>query len=231
MVASNSGANRVRRSPSQLTQTDRDTHGGYANGKSGKMQGAEMNGASRSQQAIHHPQQQQHQQQQSHSQYQQVLPSAKNLIVNRRPYARLDLIGKGGSSRVYRVMNAQNEIFAIKRVALDKTDDETIGGYMNEIALLKRLEGNHRIIRLVDSEVKGGGGSSKGNLMLVMECGEVGEFVSLCCCDFAWMSGFCADEDGQRFGSIIAGTTKGAHEYGLDRILLATGTTCFPSYF
>ena len=98
----------------------------------------------------------------------------RNLVVNRKPYARLDMIGKGGSSRVYRVMNAQNEIYAIKRVSLDKTDEETMGGYMNEIALLKRLEGNSRIIRLFESEVKPGASGSKGYLMLVMECGEIG---------------------------------------------------------
>ncbi|EIN12844.1 Pkinase-domain-containing protein [Punctularia strigosozonata HHB-11173 SS5] len=93
--------------------------------------------------------------------------------VNKRGYARLDLIGKGGTSRVYRVMSSQNEIFAVKRVSLDKTDTETMNGYMNEIALLKRLEGNSRIIRLIDSEAKAGSGSSKGYLHLVMECGEI----------------------------------------------------------
>lgn len=96
--------------------------------------------------------------------------------VNRKPYARLDMIGKGGSSRVYRCMNSANEIYAIKRVALDKTDADTINGYMNEIALLRRLGGNSRIIKLIDSEVKGGVNGSKGYLMLVMECGEVGEY-------------------------------------------------------
>jgi len=35
---------------------------------------------------------------------------------------------------------------------------------MNEIALLRRLDGNDRIIKLVESEVRGG---SKGHLMLV----------------------------------------------------------------
>ncbi|KAI0075060.1 Pkinase-domain-containing protein [Panus rudis PR-1116 ss-1] len=83
------------------------------------------------------------------------------------------MIGKGGSSRVYRVIDHTNEIFAIKRVSLDKTDPETMNGYMNEISLLKRLEGNARIIRLIDSEVKSGSGGSKGHLMLVMECGEI----------------------------------------------------------
>ena len=96
-----------------------------------------------------------------------------NIVVNKKVYARLDLIGKGGSSRVYRVMNAANEIYAIKRVSLDKADAETISGYMNEIGLLKRLEGNNRIIQLFDSEVKAGPGGGKGHLMLVMECGEV----------------------------------------------------------
>ncbi|KAF9533271.1 kinase-like domain-containing protein [Crepidotus variabilis] len=83
------------------------------------------------------------------------------------------MIGKGGSSRVFRVLNHANELFAIKRVSLDKTDAETMSGYMNEIALLKRLEGNSRIIRLIDSEVKPGPGGSKGHLLLVMECGEI----------------------------------------------------------
>jgi serine/threonine-protein kinase TTK/MPS1 len=71
-------------------------------------------------------------------------------------------------------MNAANEIFAIKRVSLDKTDADTMSGYMNEIALLKRLDGNHRIIRLFDSELKPGPGGTKGHLLLVMELGEIG---------------------------------------------------------
>ncbi|KAF8817037.1 kinase-like protein [Phlegmacium glaucopus] len=97
----------------------------------------------------------------------------RHIVVNKKAYARLDMIGKGGSSRVFRVLNHANELYAIKRVSLDKTDAETMSGYMNEIALLKRLEGNSRIIRLIDSEVKAGPGGSKGHLLLVMECGEI----------------------------------------------------------
>ncbi|KAF8583165.1 kinase-like protein [Ramaria rubella] len=95
---------------------------------------------------------------------------AKNFTVNGKTYGKLDMIGKGGSSRVYRVITPSNEIYALKRVSLDRTDQETMQGYMNEIALLRRLDGNERIIQLVESEVRGG---SKGHLMLVMECGEV----------------------------------------------------------
>ncbi|GJE91746.1 Pkinase-domain-containing protein [Phanerochaete sordida] len=98
----------------------------------------------------------------------------KTMFVNKRVYQRLDLLGKGGSSRVYRVMDqTSNEIYALKRVALDRTDPESMNGYMNEIALLKRLDGNHRIIRLIDSEVRRAGGGSKGVLHLLMECGEI----------------------------------------------------------
>ncbi|KAJ2919207.1 hypothetical protein MD484_g1212, partial [Candolleomyces efflorescens] len=104
---------------------------------------------------------------------QSVPTGLRHMVVNKKAYARLDVIGKGGSSRVFRVLNHQNELYAIKRVSLDKTDNETMSGYMNEIALLKRLEGNSRIIRLIDSEVKAGPGGSKGHLLLVMECGEV----------------------------------------------------------
>ncbi|KAF9049655.1 kinase-like protein [Hymenopellis radicata] len=66
-----------------------------------------------------------------------------------------------------------HEIYAIKRVSLEKTDADTMSGYMNEISLLKRLEGNSRIIRLLDSELKAGPGGTKGHLLLVMECGEI----------------------------------------------------------
>ncbi|KAF9777981.1 kinase-like domain-containing protein, partial [Thelephora terrestris] len=93
--------------------------------------------------------------------------------VNRKVYARLDMIGKGGSSRVYKVLSHSNQMYAVKRVSLDRTDQETMSGYMNEISLLKRLEGNHRIIRLIDSEVKAGPDGSKGHLTLVMELGEI----------------------------------------------------------
>ncbi|KAF5389275.1 hypothetical protein D9757_003497 [Collybiopsis confluens] len=116
----------------------------------------------------------QQQQQQSMSLGRNMMRVVTYLLqVNKKVYARLNLIGRGGSSRVYRVMTSGSELYALKKVALDKTDSETIAGYMNEIALLKRLEGNSRIIRLIDSEVKAGPGGTKGNLLLVMECGEI----------------------------------------------------------
>ena len=71
-------------------------------------------------------------------------------------YAQLDLIGKGGLSHVNHVTNNANKTYAIKHISLDKTAVETMSRYTNEIALLKCLSRNSRIIRLVDSEVKPG---------------------------------------------------------------------------
>ena len=90
---------------------------------------------------------------------------------------------------------------------------------MNEIALLKRLNGNNRIIQLVDSELRAGPGGSKGHLLLVMECGEIGGCLALHFVFFdrtLWADGVC------RFVETFARTAEGAHEYGLDIVLLAT---------
>ncbi|KIO17993.1 hypothetical protein M407DRAFT_84418, partial [Tulasnella calospora MUT 4182] len=89
--------------------------------------------------------------------------------VHRKVYQRLECIGKGGSSRVYKVVSPENAIYAIKRVSLENADPATIESYKNEIALLRRLEGNKRIIRLIEYDAT----SSKKNLLMVMECGEV----------------------------------------------------------
>ncbi|EJC97891.1 kinase-like protein [Fomitiporia mediterranea MF3/22] len=100
------------------------------------------------------------------------------MTVGKKVYYRLDLIGKGGSSRVFRVVSTSNEIYAIKRVSLEKSDEDTVGGYLNEIALLKRLDGNKRIIRIIEHEVKNVG-TSKGSIQIVMECGEI-DLARLC---------------------------------------------------
>ena len=60
---------------------------------------------------------------------------------------------------MYKVVSPTNEILALKRVQLDPSDKETMQGYMNEISLLKRLDGNDRIIRLIDSDTKTAGGN------------------------------------------------------------------------
>ncbi|ODQ52266.1 Pkinase-domain-containing protein [Saitoella complicata NRRL Y-17804] len=91
------------------------------------------------------------------------------IALNGRVYTRLDIIGRGGSSKVFKVITPNNRIFALKKVSFDKADYQAIAGYKNEIALLNKLKGNERIVTLFDSEIN----DAKGYLMMLMECGEI----------------------------------------------------------
>ncbi|PYI19639.1 kinase-like protein [Aspergillus violaceofuscus CBS 115571] len=88
--------------------------------------------------------------------------------VNHKPFTRLDCVGRGGSSRVYRVMAENYKIFALKRVNLEDVDPVTLAGYKGEIDLLKKLENLDRVVRLFDWELN----QDKHNLSVLMEIGE-----------------------------------------------------------
>eukprot|EP00978_Attheya_sp_CCMP212_P022693 scaffold68122_cov49-Attheya_sp.AAC.3 len=91
------------------------------------------------------------------------------LYVNNVPYAKLGVIGKGGSCKVYRALSKDCSVLAIKKVKLAGMDKKAIAGYANEIDLLKRLRGNPSIIQLYDSEVD----LKRKAIFLSMEAGEV----------------------------------------------------------
>lgn len=88
--------------------------------------------------------------------------------INHKHFTRLDCIGRGGSSRVYRVMAENYKIFALKRVNLEDVDPLTLAGYKGEIDLLKKLENVERVVRLFDWELN----SEKHSLSVLMEIGE-----------------------------------------------------------
>jgi hypothetical protein len=89
------------------------------------------------------------------------LSREENIIyVNQKPYAKLGVIGKGGSCKVYRALSSKDcQVVAIKKVKLEGKDKgsileaRTIDMYKNEIALLRKLSGNPSIIQMFDSEV------------------------------------------------------------------------------
>lgn len=89
-------------------------------------------------------------------------------VLNGKTYRRLDCIGRGGSSRVFRIMAENYKIFALKRVNLEDADMAAIAGYKGEIDLLKKLENVDRVIRLYDYEIN----EEKGILNVMMELGE-----------------------------------------------------------
>jgi serine/threonine-protein kinase TTK/MPS1 len=90
-------------------------------------------------------------------------------MIQGKIYTKLDLIGKGGSSLVFRVLDPDRKIYAMKEVDLAEADDATIESYVNEIRLLERLRGRSSIIQLVAYERD----TRKKCLFIVMECGDV----------------------------------------------------------
>ena len=90
------------------------------------------------------------------------------ISVNNKLFTRMDCIGRGGSSKVYRVMAENYKVFALKRVALEDQDEAAIRGYKGEIDLLKRLENVERVVRLFDWELN----DERQTLSVLMEMGE-----------------------------------------------------------
>jgi len=91
------------------------------------------------------------------------------LIINNKRYRILKVLGKGGSSKVYEAVDEQkNNVVAIKRVDLSCADDQQTKGYINEINLLAKLQGEDRIVKLHDYELD----ESREVLYVVMEKGD-----------------------------------------------------------
>ncbi|KAJ3259254.1 hypothetical protein HDU77_001909 [Chytriomyces hyalinus] len=101
---------------------------------------------------------------------QQSAKSNLLISVNGVPYKRIELIGRGASSKVYKVISESGRIFALKKVKLDRQDPSAIEGYLNEIELLKKLANSKAIISMIDSEICF---SKKKHLLLLLEYGEI----------------------------------------------------------
>ncbi|KAK9475513.1 kinase-like protein [Dipodascopsis tothii] len=94
---------------------------------------------------------------------------AKNIVmIAGKAYQRLELLGKGGSSKVYKVQQVNStRTYAMKKVTFDDVDEIVSTGFKGEIELLQKLRDEQRVVRLVDFEIL------DGCINLVMECGEI----------------------------------------------------------
>ena len=73
----------------------------------------------------------------------------KTIVVNGKQYLQLETIGRGGSSRVYKCFDGKR-VCAVKHVNLEDADRAVVDSYINEITLLKSLQGNENVIKLFD---------------------------------------------------------------------------------
>ena len=88
------------------------------------------------------------------------------LIINGKLYEKLELIGKGGSSKVYRVRSLNNNcVYALKKVELGQFED--VSGFKGEIDLLTKLKSCERVVTLVDYA------TTESSLYLIMEKGDL----------------------------------------------------------
>ncbi|CDF32290.1 Serine/threonine protein kinase [Chondrus crispus] len=93
------------------------------------------------------------------------------LTVNKRQYLILSEAGRGGSSKVFKVLSQDMEVLAIKCVKVPASSHfrTTLVSYANEMALLKKLRGFSSIIQLLDAEVQ----YECRTIKMVMEYGDV----------------------------------------------------------
>jgi len=80
----------------------------------------------------------------------------------------LELIGKGGSGKVYKIISNQNKIFALKKTKIASYGIEYLHNCINEISILKVLKNKFRIIQIQNADIS----FIKGILYLVFEYGD-----------------------------------------------------------
>ncbi|KAG3108555.1 hypothetical protein PI124_g12286 [Phytophthora idaei] len=91
------------------------------------------------------------------------------VMVNGQKYIKLEQIGSGGSSKVYRMLGPDLKIYALKKIKLKKLDAQSIAQFTNEIELLKKLQGNPYIIKLIAAEQD----LQQRQINVIMEHGEI----------------------------------------------------------
>jgi hypothetical protein len=103
----------------------------------------------------------------------QSLDQNRLISVNGVNYYRLSVLGKGGSSTVYRVVSEDfQNIYAYKRVDLKSGNSDDLeaqfDSYVNEIKLLQTMKGSKSIIELIDAEVN----KDEMYIAMIMEAGD-----------------------------------------------------------
>eukprot|EP00930_Biecheleria_cincta_P102029 TRINITY_DN9369_c1_g2_i2.p1 TRINITY_DN9369_c1_g2~~TRINITY_DN9369_c1_g2_i2.p1 ORF type:complete len:801 (-),score=150.00 TRINITY_DN9369_c1_g2_i2:108-2510(-) len=96
-----------------------------------------------------------------------VAPVApKVILVNGVPYTKLQTIGRGGSSKVFKVKTSCGKILALKRVTASCPKHFDALG--NEVTLLRQLRDSPNVIQVIDAEVL----RERLILHIVMELGD-----------------------------------------------------------
>ncbi|XP_028986173.1 dual specificity protein kinase Ttk isoform X2 [Betta splendens] len=94
--------------------------------------------------------------------------SNETITIKGKQFFILKLIGRGGSSKVYQVLDHKKQLFAVKYVDLEEADAQTIESYKNEIEHLNHLQQySDQIIKLYEYEI------TNSYIYMLMECGNL----------------------------------------------------------
>ncbi|GMG25612.1 unnamed protein product [Ambrosiozyma monospora] len=95
----------------------------------------------------------------------QLAKEAKSIItINSKDYECLDVVGTGGSSKVYRAKEKNGKrTYAIKVVTFDEHDESAVSEFKGEIGILKKLRNEKRVVKMIDYSFKS---DSMNHLML-----------------------------------------------------------------
>ncbi|XP_034553981.1 dual specificity protein kinase Ttk isoform X2 [Notolabrus celidotus] len=94
--------------------------------------------------------------------------SNESITIKGRQFFILKMIGRGGSSKVYQVLDHKKQLFAVKYVDLEEADAQTVESYKNEIEHLNHLQQySDQIIKLYDYEI------TNSYIYMLMECGNL----------------------------------------------------------
>uniref|UniRef100_A0A674DLL6 Ttk protein kinase n=1 Tax=Salmo trutta TaxID=8032 RepID=A0A674DLL6_SALTR len=94
--------------------------------------------------------------------------SNESIVIKGKRFLVLKMIGRGGSSKVYQVLDQRNQLFAVKYVNLEEADPQTVESYKNEIEHLNHLQQySDQIIKLYDYEI------TNSYIYMLMECGNL----------------------------------------------------------
>uniref|UniRef100_A0A8C7CJH5 Ttk protein kinase n=1 Tax=Oncorhynchus kisutch TaxID=8019 RepID=A0A8C7CJH5_ONCKI len=94
--------------------------------------------------------------------------SNESIVIKGKQFLVLKMIGRGGSSKVYQVLDQRNQLFAVKYVNLEEADPQTVESYKNEIEHLNHLQQySDQIIKLYDYEI------TNSYIYMLMECGNL----------------------------------------------------------
>ncbi|XP_030641199.1 dual specificity protein kinase Ttk [Chanos chanos] len=94
--------------------------------------------------------------------------SNESITIKGKQFFILKMIGRGGSSKVYQVLDHKKQLYAVKYVNLEEADAQTVESYKNEIEHLNHLQQySDQIIKLYDYEI------TNTYIYMLMECGNL----------------------------------------------------------